>query len=361
MRAPADEEHGVETYSALWGTNGAVARGSLAVLTTAFAALAAAARIGPVPIAGAARGARAAVHRRGRVASFASRRPAAASDRADVRRLDLLMYLGLGAAPLALHCGGERAWILGAADGARVAARRRQGQGPRSGGTRRTPGAGVVRVVRRRRSSRASHRNSGPRSKPPPTAAALGACSRPFRRRLPSSPRSRRRCVSSRRPARLVAVRSSASDEDGTEHSFAGQLESFLNVPPADVAARCARSGGRASADRDSRLPARARPAAAAACRRRCWSSAWSAARRRRGVRRRSGQRPPRLAVVSAVPGSAPRSSRARPTPTLAGRSAGRIVERRIVTKLRMHVADAASPGGVRTADVPAPLASSRR
>ncbi|RIK40836.1 MAG: phosphoenolpyruvate synthase [Chloroflexi bacterium] len=35
-----------------------------------------------------------------------------------------------------------------------------------------------------------------------------------------------------------VAVRSSAGDEDGAQHSFAGQLESFLNVPPADVAAR---------------------------------------------------------------------------------------------------------------------------
>ncbi len=32
-----------------------------------------------------------------------------------------------------------------------------------------------------------------------------------------------------------VAVRSSASDEDGVAHSFAGQLESFLSVPPADV------------------------------------------------------------------------------------------------------------------------------
>jgi pyruvate,water dikinase len=31
------------------------------------------------------------------------------------------------------------------------------------------------------------------------------------------------------------AVRSSASDEDGIEHSFAGQLESFLDVSPADV------------------------------------------------------------------------------------------------------------------------------
>src|SRR5207302_1791211 len=33
----------------------------------------------------------------------------------------------------------------------------------------------------------------------------------------------------------LVAVRSSASDEDGVQHSFAGQLDSFLFVPAAEV------------------------------------------------------------------------------------------------------------------------------
>jgi pyruvate,water dikinase len=38
--------------------------------------------------------------------------------------------------------------------------------------------------------------------------------------------------------AKRVAVRSSASDEDGAEHSFAGQLESYLFVDPSDVAAR---------------------------------------------------------------------------------------------------------------------------
>jgi phosphohistidine swiveling domain-containing protein len=32
-----------------------------------------------------------------------------------------------------------------------------------------------------------------------------------------------------------LAVRSSASDEDGIDHSFAGQLESFLQVPPGEV------------------------------------------------------------------------------------------------------------------------------
>ena len=35
-----------------------------------------------------------------------------------------------------------------------------------------------------------------------------------------------------------VAVRSSAVDEDGAGHSFAGQFESYLNVAPADVLAR---------------------------------------------------------------------------------------------------------------------------
>lgn len=38
----------------------------------------------------------------------------------------------------------------------------------------------------------------------------------------------------------LVAVRSSASDEDGAQHSFAGQLDSFLFVPPADVLQKAA-------------------------------------------------------------------------------------------------------------------------
>jgi rifampicin phosphotransferase len=38
----------------------------------------------------------------------------------------------------------------------------------------------------------------------------------------------------------LVAVRSSASDEDGAEHSFAGQLDSFLFVAPDEVAEKVA-------------------------------------------------------------------------------------------------------------------------
>ena len=41
-------------------------------------------------------------------------------------------------------------------------------------------------------------------------------------------------------PDGLLAVRSSASDEDGGEHSFAGQLDSFLAVRPVDVAVKVA-------------------------------------------------------------------------------------------------------------------------
>ncbi|CAA9253362.1 MAG: Pyruvate-utilizing enzyme, similar to phosphoenolpyruvate synthase [uncultured Chthoniobacterales bacterium] len=41
-------------------------------------------------------------------------------------------------------------------------------------------------------------------------------------------------------PGEHVAVRSSASDEDGAQHSFAGQLESYLFVSPEDVPAKVA-------------------------------------------------------------------------------------------------------------------------
>src|SRR5688572_6717025 len=41
-------------------------------------------------------------------------------------------------------------------------------------------------------------------------------------------------------PVTALAVRSSAVEEDGSEHSFAGQLDSFLFVPPARVAERVA-------------------------------------------------------------------------------------------------------------------------
>ena len=62
---------------------------------------------------------------------------------------------------------------------------------------------------------------------------------------LVPSPQVRRDIADSLRtiaaPEDLLAVRSSAIDEDGAEHSFAGQLESFLFVRFEDVADRVAR------------------------------------------------------------------------------------------------------------------------
>lgn len=46
MRAPADEERGVETYSALWGVRGAVRVWLVAIVATGIAAFAASSRIG---------------------------------------------------------------------------------------------------------------------------------------------------------------------------------------------------------------------------------------------------------------------------------------------------------------------------
>jgi 4-hydroxybenzoate polyprenyltransferase len=101
-RAPADEEHGVETYSALWGTNGAVRAWLLTVLVTAFAAWRAAARIGTegpmLVLLAVLVGACAAM------AVRVVRRPTPGSGKA-IELMSgvwtVLMYLGLGAAPLA--------------------------------------------------------------------------------------------------------------------------------------------------------------------------------------------------------------------------------------------------------------------
>jgi 4-hydroxybenzoate polyprenyltransferase len=101
-RVPADEEPGVETYSALWGTNGAVRAWLSAVLITAFAAWRAAARIGTeVPmllllavLVGVCGAVAFRVVRRGGPGSGTS-----------IELMSgvwtVLMYIGLGAAPLA--------------------------------------------------------------------------------------------------------------------------------------------------------------------------------------------------------------------------------------------------------------------
>jgi pyruvate,water dikinase len=99
-----------------------------------------------------------------------------------------------------------------------------------------------------------------------------------------------------------VAVRSSASDEDGAQHSFAGQLDSFLFVPAADVPAKVAavwRSGysGRLLAYRREHRLGPPRPPAVLVQRMVCAESAGVAF----GADPVSGRR--RLAVVSAVLG----------------------------------------------------------
>jgi 4-hydroxybenzoate polyprenyltransferase len=102
-RAPIDEERGVDTYSALWGARRAAGAWFVAVLATAAAAWMAAARIGAehlslvllaVLIAGCASVAR----------RFVVSAQAGAGRALEVMAgvWTLLMYVGLGAAPLAV-------------------------------------------------------------------------------------------------------------------------------------------------------------------------------------------------------------------------------------------------------------------
>jgi phosphohistidine swiveling domain-containing protein len=167
-----------------------------------------------------------------------------------------------------------------------------------------------------------------------------------------------RAAVSALSPAgELLAVRSSASDEDGPAHSFAGQLESYLNVSAADVPARVADVWRSAFTERilayrrEHGLSPSPRPPAVLVQRMlapRAAGVAFSAdpVSGRRGI-----------AVVSAAHGlgSAVVSGEADADTWLVGRDAA-VVERRIVPKRTMHVADASNPDGVRTATVPEPL-----
>jgi 4-hydroxybenzoate polyprenyltransferase len=101
-RAPADEEHGVETYSALWGTGGAVRAWLFAVLLTAAAAWQASVRIGTevptvVLLAALAVGCG--------VSAVRLVRHTAPGSGKSIELMSgvwtVLMYIGLGAAPLA--------------------------------------------------------------------------------------------------------------------------------------------------------------------------------------------------------------------------------------------------------------------
>lgn len=150
-----------------------------------------------------------------------------------------------------------------------------------------------------------------------------------------------------------VAVRSSASDEDGTQHSFAGQLESFLNVAPDHVADRVRAVWRSAFTERilayrrEHALSPLPHPPAVLIQRMvqpRAAGVAFSADPV-------SGRRD--VAVVTAAHGlgSAVVSGEVDADTWLVGRT-GAIIERRLVSKHRMHVPDPVAPEGVRTADV---------
>lgn len=156
----------------------------------------------------------------------------------------------------------------------------------------------------------------------------------------------------------FFAVRSSALDEDGAEHSFAGQLDSFLFVPPAGLPARVEavwRSGEseRILAYRRERgLPGKPRPPAVLVQRMidaEVAGVAFSAdpVSGRRGV-----------AVVSAVYGLGTSlvSGEADADTYLVDRS-GRVLQRTVVTKRFAHRAAAGtSPEGVEAVEVAAEL-----
>lgn len=151
----------------------------------------------------------------------------------------------------------------------------------------------------------------------------------------------------------LVAVRSSAADEDGTEHSFAGQLESYLCVASEQVAERVAdvwRSGfsERTLAYRQQhRLALVPRPPAVLV-QRMINATAAGVAFSADPVSGRRG-----MAVVSAVfgLGSALVSGEANADTWLVGRS-GNILESRIVDKNVMHRPAPGTVAGVRVEPV---------
>jgi rifampicin phosphotransferase len=150
-----------------------------------------------------------------------------------------------------------------------------------------------------------------------------------------------------------LAVRSSATDEDGPGHSFAGQLESFLNVDPCDVPDKVRAVWRSGFSDRllayrrEHGLTPAPQPPGVLIQRMVDPRSAGVAF----GAHPTTGRRS--VSVVSAVPGfgSAVVSGEADADTWLVDRT-GAILERHIPPKHRMHIADASAPGGVRAVDV---------
>ena len=151
------------------------------------------------------------------------------------------------------------------------------------------------------------------------------------------------------------AVRSSGQDEDGSRHSFAGQFETFLNVPWSEVPARVEEvwQSGRnervLAYSRERGLDRQPSPPAAIVqrmVRARVAGVAFSAD----PVTGRTG-----ISIVSAVRGLG--------TALVSGESdadtwhvdrGGAIVQRSVFPKRTMHTADAAKGAGVATVPVPA-------
>jgi rifampicin phosphotransferase len=151
-----------------------------------------------------------------------------------------------------------------------------------------------------------------------------------------------------------LAVRSSAGDEDGAGHSFAGQLESYLGVEPADVPARVVdvwRSAftARVFAYRREHGLGDTPPPPAVLIQRMILPRAAGVAFSADPVSGRRG-----VAVVSAVHGlgSAVVSGESDADTWLVARD-GSVLERRIASKRSMHVLSAGGPAGVRAAAVP--------
>ena len=157
---------------------------------------------------------------------------------------------------------------------------------------------------------------------------------------------------------RRVAVRSSAVDEDGAQHSFAGQLESFLNVPGDAIAERIVgvwRSGfsARILAYRRQHQLAVPPPAPAVLVQRMVDARVSGVAFSADPV---SGRR--RVAVVSAIPGlgTALVSGEGDADSWQVSRAAGTntatssIISRAIAAKRQVHRADASQPDGVTVA-----------
>ena len=187
---------------------------------------------------------------------------------------------------------------------------------------------------------------------PPPNHVAAAPMSRPVHDRLLTEllPSLRHLCPH----GELVAVRSSACDEDGPQHSFAGQFDTCLSVPPHEVIDRVRAIWSTGSSDRlqhyrhqrglslDARSPAIVVQRMVHA---RVSGVAFSADPV-------SGRRA--VVVISAVQGlGSALVSGDTDADTWRLACDGTIIDRRIASKHRKHVVDPCAIDGIRVVDTP--------